>query len=137
MQPHRNGIGEIGLADDDGDLAATHGVAEHDKAGGRARVERHRGFARHDERADGIIGKASHRISFNPDNALLTRDGAGNHIGCQHRRQALRYLDKLNGSGGGRARRPGRRHAVVCRVGHEGEDRIGVVTCRERQRRRR
>jgi hypothetical protein len=36
MQPHRNGICEIRLPDDDGDLTATHGVTEHDKAGGRA-----------------------------------------------------------------------------------------------------
>jgi hypothetical protein len=70
MQPHASSISEIRLPDDDGDRTATHCVAEHDVAGGRARVERHRGFARHDERANRIIGKAEHRIYQNSPTTL-------------------------------------------------------------------
>jgi hypothetical protein len=43
----------------------------------------------------------------------------------------------LNGRGGGPARRLGRWNAVVCRVGNEGENRIRVVSRRERQCHRR
>ena len=67
MQPHRDGIGEIRLPDDDSDRTATHCVAEHDKARGCARAERPEGFACHHKRANCIIGKASHRICFYPD----------------------------------------------------------------------
>ncbi len=70
------------------------------------------GFACHDERANCIIGETGHRICLNPDDVLLARHGAACHIRRQHRRQSMRYLDELNGSGGGPARRPGRRNAI-------------------------
>jgi hypothetical protein len=94
MQPHGSSISEIRLPDDDGDRTASHCVAEYDIAGGRARVERHRGFARHDERANRIIGKAGNRICLNPDYALFTCDGVGNHISPQHRRQSVETFDR-------------------------------------------
>ncbi len=75
MQSHRDGVGEIRFPDNDGDRTAAHGVAEHDKPGERARIERHRGFAGHDEGAKRVVGKARHRIRLDRDDALLTRHG--------------------------------------------------------------
>jgi hypothetical protein len=77
MQAQGNGIGEIRLPDDD-DRTATHCVADHDRAGGRALVERPK-----DSRAamsERIASWAKRRICLNPDYALLTRGGVGNHI---------------------------------------------------------
>src|SRR3954449_5578037 len=45
MQPYRNRIGEISIANYYGHQTPTHGIADHVKASGCARAERHRGFA--------------------------------------------------------------------------------------------
>jgi hypothetical protein len=77
MQAQGNGIGEIRLPDDD-DRTATHCVADHDRAGGRALVERPK-----DSRAamsERIASWAKRRICLNPDYAFPTRGGVGNHI---------------------------------------------------------
>ncbi len=70
---------------------------------------------------------------------ILSRrgDGIGGHIRHQHRRQTLRYLDKLNGDRRGPTGRLGRWNIFICRVGNKGQNRIRVVTRPERQCHRR
>ena len=133
MQPHRNRIGEIGLSNDDGCLAVTDCVLEHDKAGGGARTERYRGFARDGQRPGCVIGKVDYRICLNTDDVLLARDRVSSEVCRQHCRQALRYLDKVNGSSGGRACQLGRWFAIVGRIGNESEDRRRIGTGRQLQ----
>ena len=70
MQPHRNRLGEIGLADDDRDRTVADCVVENDKAGARAGIERHRGFARDGQRTDCVIGKARHRVRLDRDDGV-------------------------------------------------------------------
>ena len=82
--------------------------------------ERHRSLACHEQRADGVVGEADHGVCFNPDDALFARDSVARHVRRQPCRQALRYLDELNGGRRRRARRFGRRHAIGACVGNQG-----------------
>ena len=108
MQAHGDWIGDIRLADNNGDRTAAHRIAENDETGARPGIERHRCFARDCERSNGVVAKARNRLGFDRDDVrrecgrIAPRD-----IGGQHRRQSVRQLDQLDRRRSRRSGRPG------------------------------